>query len=180
MLLSCLSLKTWLFVPQYHSILWWVRFPMNIGHFVLSCVCSCHNNFREFTLNKTFYAISCFAFPKNEQAAPKVAVLLVQQPRGLSCAVPGCCQWDLTALLPAFPRAFLSLKYLGTHSCGGVTRASHQLVLFKQYFPRAQSTFLPFLKQHCVQSSIRGFPDERPALHSSITCLVNDLEMEDC
>lgn len=83
---------------------------MNIGRFVLACVCSCHNNFREFTLNGTFYAISCFAFPENEQAAPKVAVLLVQQPRGLSCAVPGCCQWDLTALLPAFPRAFLSLN----------------------------------------------------------------------
>lgn len=83
---------------------------MNIGCFVLACVCSCHNNFREFTLNGTFYAISCFAFPENEQAAPEVAVLLVQQPRGLFCAVPGCCQWDLTALLPAFPRAFLSLN----------------------------------------------------------------------
>lgn len=35
-----------------------------------------------------------------------------------------------------------------------------------------------FLKQLYVQTLIRGFPDERPALCSSVTCLVNDLGME--
>lgn len=57
---------------------------------------------------------------------------------------------------------------------------SNHLAAFKNYFPRAQSTCLLafFLKQLDVQSLIRGFPDERPALRSSVTCLVNDFGME--
>lgn len=34
------------------------------------------------------------------------------------------------------------------------------------------------LKQLYVQSLIKGLPDERPALRSSVVCLVNDLGME--
>lgn len=88
-----------------------------------------------------------------------------QQPSALSCA----CSRLLAVGLPAlgFSWSIYFSKQVGNTFlwCYDQGKQSSFLLPFKKCFPRAQSTCcLPFSIQPHVQSLIRGFPDEQPAL----------------
>ena len=87
---------------------------MNIGSFVLACVCSCRSNFREFIRTGLYIPFPVLLFKKMYQQLPTWTCCLCNSSRRLSpMLVPGCCRQDLRRAAPCFSYSVSSSELVG-------------------------------------------------------------------